>query len=155
MEKSCEECLRYFNSGGEGGFNCAESTVYGLTTILDIPANDLIRIATPFGGGLSRNGYICGSLLMGILFLGYRFGRENPNASRVPAYQAADTLVQKFRSKYGAIDCRELTGLDLKRIDNTGEEKQRVHETVCRPIVVQVCQWVREIVETSSSGPRA
>lgn len=150
MEKSYEECLRYFNSGGEGGFNCAESTVYGLSSILHIESKDLLRIATPFGGGLGRNGYICGSLLMGVLFLGYRFGRDNPNDPRGPAYQAVDTLLQKFRARYGSLNCRELTGLDLKRIDNTGEEKQRVHETVCRPIVLQVCQWVREIMKEQS-----
>jgi len=150
MEKSCEECLRYFNSGGEGGWNCAESTVYGLTTILNLASEDILPMATPFGGGLGRNGYICGSLLMGVLLLGYRFGRSNPNEPRAPAYQAVDTLLQKFQAKYGSLNCRELTGLDLKRIDNTGEDKQRVHETVCRPIVVQVCEWVRELYEKPS-----
>jgi len=90
---------------------------------------------------------------MGILILGHKYGRNDPNDPRAPAYQAADTLLQKFRSKYGSINCGELTGLDLKRIDNTGEEKQRVHETVCKPIVMQVCQWVREMVGKDFQSP--
>ncbi|MFQ3621891.1 MAG: C-GCAxxG-C-C family protein [Spirochaetales bacterium] len=147
MEKKqlSAECLKYFNSGGTGGFNCAESTVYGVTSVLNLPQTDLLRIATPLGGGLARNGYVCGSLLAGILLLGYKLGRDNPDAPRNPSYEAADKLVKIFLDRFGAVHCRELTGLDLKNINNTGEEKQRVHNTVCRPIVEQVCQWVVEL----------
>ncbi|GAB4223821.1 MAG: hypothetical protein Kow009_15630 [Spirochaetales bacterium] len=153
MKNSGEECLRYFNSGGAGGFNCAESTLYGLTKVLGIENDNLLRMATPFGGGLGRNGHVCGSLLMGLLVLGHRFGRNDPSESRGPAYEAADALLSRFQARYGSLNCRELTGLDLKRIDNTGEEKQRVHETVCRPIVLQVCQWVQELYGQSDVGP--
>ena len=61
MEKSCEECLRYFNSGGEGGWNCAESTVYGLTTILNLASEDILPMATPFGGDWEETGTSAGA----------------------------------------------------------------------------------------------
>lgn len=146
-KKGCEECFKYFNSGGAGGFNCAESTMYGITTTLGIENKNLLPFASPFGGGLGRNGKICGSLMVGMMLLGNKFGRNDPDEPRAPAYAAADRLLENFEAKFGKLNCRDLTGLDLKAIDNTGEEKQRVHHEVCRPIVKQVCEWVSEMYD--------
>lgn len=146
-KKGCDECLKYFNSGGAGGFNCAESTMYGITKALGLESEAYIKFATPFGGGMGRNGYLCGCLAVGMMMLGNKFGRTDVNEPRDPAYQAADNLLKKFLSKFGKLNCKDLTGLDLKNIDNTGAEKQHVHETVCRPIVVHVCEWVKESYE--------
>lgn len=135
---NCEECFKYFNSGGAGGFNCAESTMYGITTVLGIKNDELLKLATPLGGGLGRNGKICGSLMAGMLMLGHKFGRNDPDEPRAPAYEAADKLLKKFESNIGNLNCRDITGLDLKAIDNTGEQKQHVHHNICRPLVKQV-----------------
>lgn len=144
-KKGCEACFEFFNSGGTGGFNCAESTMYGITQVLGIENEDFQRLATPFGGGLGRNGKICGSLMVGMMMLGYKFGRNDPNELRAPGYAAADELLEKFQNKIGHLNCRDITGLDLKAIDNTGEAKQKVHYEICRPLVKQVCEWVSEM----------
>ena len=146
-KKSCEECFKYFNSGGAGGYNCAESTMYGITEVLGIDRTQLQKLATPFGGGLGRNGYVCGSLMAGMIVLGSKYGRTNPDQLRAPSYDAATELLEKFEAKIGKLNCREITGLDLKAIDNTGEEKQRVHKEICKPLVKQVCEWVVEMYE--------
>ncbi|MDC7227683.1 MAG: C-GCAxxG-C-C family protein [Spirochaetales bacterium] len=146
-KKNCEECFKYYNSGGSGGFNCAESTMYGVSNVLGLDTEKFLPMASPFGGGIGRNGKICGSLVVGMMLLGNKFGRNDPDMLRAPAYEAADKLLENFQEKFGNLNCRELTGLDLKAIDNTGEEKQRVHHEVCRPIVKQVCEWVTEMYE--------
>lgn len=142
----CQECLQYYNSGKTGGLNCAESTLKGLTTYLGIDSDAVYRIATPFGGGLARNGYLCGSLAAGLMVLGLKYGRTSPDQERKVANDRADLLLDKFIAEYGTINCRELTGLDLKDENQVKAKKEQVHETVCRPLVANVCRWVTEII---------
>ena len=123
----CQECLRYYNSGKTGGLNCAESTLNGVATSLGIDSDAVYRIATPFGGGLARNGYLCGSLAAGLMLIGLKYGRTSPD-------------------QYGTINCREITGIDLKDEIQVKEKKEQVHESICRPLVAKVCGWVNEII---------
>mgnify|MGYP000857309128 CR=1 FL=1 len=142
----CQECLRYYNSGKTGGLNCAESTLNGVATYLGIDSDAVYRIATPFGGGLARNGYLCGSLAAGLMLIGLKFGRTSPDQERKAANDRGDLLIKKFLSEYGTINCREITGIDLKDETQVKEKKDQVHETICRPLVAKVCGWVNEII---------
>ena len=142
----CQECLRYYNSGKTGGLNCAESTLKGVATYLGLESDAIYRIATPFGGGLARNGYLCGSLAAGLMLIGLKYGRTSPDQERKVANDQADLLLKKFMAEYGTINCRELTGIDLKDPTQVKEKKQHVLVKVCRPLVAIVCRWVTEIL---------
>ncbi|MCP5514917.1 MAG: C_GCAxxG_C_C family protein [Spirochaetales bacterium] len=143
----CDECLKYYNSGSTGGYNCAESTLYGLAKYLEIDSTLIPRIATPFGGGFGRNGMMCGSLAAGGMALGIVYGRDSIDEERAPAYDAVDRLLAKFRDNIGNINCLDITGLDLKKTQPTDDEKLRVHENICKPLVQKVCEWVIEDIE--------
>ena len=52
----CNACVEFYNSGSVGGYNCSETTLYGLSKYLDIESDMLPKLATPFGGGIGRNG---------------------------------------------------------------------------------------------------
>jgi len=143
----CEECTKYYNSGSTGGFNCAESTLYGLSKYLDIDSSLIPRIATLFGGGFGRNGQMCGSLIAGGMALSIIYGRDTIDEERAPAYEAADRLLAKFKKQHKNLTCHEITGLDLKKVDPLDPRKLTVHENICTPLVQQVCRWVIEDVE--------
>ncbi len=143
------EGLRYFNSGKEGGFNCCESTLYGLKKCLGIENDDIPKIGTPFGGGIGREGHVCGSLIGGLIILGFKYGRESIKEERKPSYEAARRLLEKFKDEYGTIDCAEITELDLQDEQQVEEEKEYVHENICRPLVQNVCKWVQEDFESN------
>ena len=143
----CDECIRFYNSGSTGGWNCSETTLYGLTKILGFDSDLLPKIATPFGGGVGRGGHFCGSLVAGLITLGLEWGRDDMNEERAPAYERAERLIERFLEKYGTLNCREITGIDVKNSPPEGEEKMRVNETICKPLVKQVCRWVTEEFE--------
>lgn len=145
----CEECLKYYNSGKAGGLNCAESTIKGLADYLDLDSDAVYKIATPFGGGIGRNGYLCGSLAGGLMTLGLVFGRTDKDQERKPSYDSATILLEKFMEEYGTINCSEITKIDLKDKEQVKNEKEYIHQNICRPLVANVCSWVTEIVEES------
>jgi len=146
--EKCKDCLKYFNSGSTGGYNCAETVIYGTTKYLGIKNKLIPRIATPFGGGLGRNGFICGALVAGTMVLGIVLGRDSMNEERDPSYKAVNKLVQKFKRKYKSLDCNDITNLDLKKIAPTDDAKVKIHESICKPLVEKVCEWVLEVVES-------
>ncbi len=148
--EKCEDCLKYYNSGSTGGYNCAETTLYGIAKELGIENSFIPRIATAFGGGFGRNGYMCGSLVAGVMALSIAYGRDSVDEERAPAYEAADRLMKRFLENHdGKVNCRDITGLDLKTVQPEDPEKLRVHEEVCTPLVREVCCWVAEDIRKS------
>ncbi len=101
------------------GFNCAESVLYGVATALGLSLPpELLRAATPFGGGLGHAGCICGALSGGILALGIACGRTTADAGQKDeAYAHAQRLWQRFVERAGAEDCRDLNTLGFGHPD--------------------------------------
>jgi C_GCAxxG_C_C family probable redox protein len=146
---SAEDLARQlFNSG----YNCAESVllvVSGECGLAFSGGQSLIpRIATGFGGGIARNGNICGALAGGVMAIGLALGRDRPEESRDPCYRAADRFYNEFVGTFGTCGCRELTGVDLKTAEGRKAHQDRIHNERCNPIVAwaarTACQIVRE-----------
>ena len=73
----------------------------------------LPRVATAFGGGLSRQGHVCGAVTGGLMAIGLALGRRAKTDSKEPAYAAGVELQRRFLAAFGTLNCRDLTGCDL------------------------------------------
>jgi C_GCAxxG_C_C family probable redox protein len=133
----------YFNSG----YNCCESVVLAVCEHLGIDKEMPLKIATPLGSGMSKNGSNCGALNGAFIACGMTKGRKSSEDSRDPAYIPADIIFNKFKEKYGSVSCRDLTSLNLKDPEVMAQNKDRMHRDICGPIVRQAVQWVLEELE--------
>lgn len=148
-----EELARqYFNSG----YNCAESVTLAVCRESGYSESETIkfipRMATGFGGGLARNGNICGALSGAIMALGLALGRDNSQQSRDPCYPAADQFYNEFVERFGHFSCRELTGLDMKNEQDRKKYTDAVHHDRCNPIVAWSALRAMEIIGEYSKG---
>jgi C_GCAxxG_C_C family probable redox protein len=108
--------------------------------------NDLIpRIATGFGGGLSRTKSVCGALTGGVLVLSAAFGRDKLGDDRDILVGKVQVLVDGFRARFGSDNCFALTGLDFNDRAAYGIYRHRVHAQ-CRGYVEYVCQQLDELL---------
>jgi C_GCAxxG_C_C family probable redox protein len=100
-------------------FNCAESTFWGILEALSIPMDPtLMRLATPFGGGIGDSGSLCGALVGGLLVLGLTLGRSDLDHDRkLVAYERSRQLYEQFVSEAGSDVCRVLNPLGFDRLD--------------------------------------
>jgi C_GCAxxG_C_C family probable redox protein len=139
-----EEAKRNFNSG----FNCAESVLLAISHQSGYKRSEsfIPRMATGFGGGIGRNGDVCGALSGGVMALGLALGRDNAEQSRDLCYSAADRFYSDFVKEFGSCRCRELTGIDLKTAEGPREHRERIHEERCNPIVAWAARKVDEII---------
>jgi len=142
-----ETAKRNFNSG----FNCAESVLSAVNNQLGSAgaANETIipRIATGFGGGISRNGDVCGAVVGGIMVISLAFGRDKPDQSREPCYAPVDRFYNEFRTKFGSCKCRELTNENLKTPEGATAYQLGVHSEVCTPIVAWAAKRAHELIK--------
>jgi len=141
-----EESRSRFNAG----YNCAESVLLVLSKQPELTrwggGSFIPRIATGFGGGVARNGNVCGALAAGVMAISLVLGRDGPEEPRDPCYCAVDQFYNEFVREFGTWSCRELTRTDLK--DREGRERylDRIHNERCSPIVAWAAKRVYQII---------
>ena len=138
--------VRLFDSG----FNCAESVLLATSQNALHEVELIPKIATGFGGGMARNGDVCGALVGGIMRIGLTAGRNSPEeSSRDRCYAAVDRFYSAFVKEFGSCKCRELTGLDLKTQGGRAEYRARVHSERCTKIVSWASRIAAEVAESA------
>jgi C_GCAxxG_C_C family probable redox protein len=98
-----------------------------------------LAIAAAFGGGIARQGEVCGALTGALLALGEAAGKAmaaDPVGGRNALYERARELTATFRETHGAILCRELTGCSLDTEAGQRAFKERdLHKGLCTGLV--------------------
>ncbi len=124
MESPEELAVRYFNSG----YNCAESVLKAVVETLGTNLEDPQRFATAFGGGVARQGYVCGCLSGASMAVGLLAGRSSPEdlEGKERVYAAVMRLFESFKTRAGSAECRDITGLKFD---------EPTHHEVCCPLV--------------------
>ena len=135
----------------DSGFNCAESVLLAVSSELEGKGSAngswIPRIATGFGGGISRNGDVCGAVTGGVMAISLALGRDRPEQGREPCYTAVDQFYNDFRTRFGSCKCRELTNANLKTKEGADTYKTEVHAEVCTPIVVWAAKRARDLIK--------
>jgi C_GCAxxG_C_C family probable redox protein len=112
-------------------YNCCESIILALSEYLGINSNLIPKIGTALGAGVSLNGLLCGSVSSIALAIGIRYGRISKEENPEPVWKLMDEYITAFKNKFGHLNCRQLTGLNLKTKDGLKEYFARVHDYEC------------------------
>ncbi|RPH29775.1 C_GCAxxG_C_C family protein [bacterium] len=123
MDTPEERAVQFFKSG----YNCAESVLKAVAETAETGIDNPQRFATAFGGGIARQGYVCGCLSGAAMAVGLLAGRSAPDdvAGKERVYAAVARLFEKFKAQAGAVDCRDISGLKFD---------QPTHLNVCCPL---------------------
>ena len=128
----------------DGNFHCCEAIILAVSEYMEIDGDLLLKISTPFGGGMINNGAACGSLIAAYICMGAFKGRSSECESRNNACEPADRIFQKFCQKYGSPNCREITGYDKKDPQAVELHSKRVKSEICVPLTKEVTRWILE-----------
>ncbi|MHB1133353.1 MAG: C-GCAxxG-C-C family protein [Chloroflexota bacterium] len=120
----------------------------------DIENEDIWRLATGLGAGLSRQGEVCGALLGGTAACGLILGRQRQAGHddrfelRNDVYAKVQELSRRFRERFGAIECGELTGCDFNTPEGQSTYKEKsLLGSLCVPVVQFVVETVPALCE--------
>ena len=136
-------------------YNCAQSVYAASATGNGLTEAQRLALAAPFGGGVARQGELCGALTGALLALGEACGgamAADPVAGRDALYQQVQQLTSAFRTAHGAILCRELTGcaLDTEEGRRSFQERE-LHQNFCSKLVAFAAE---EVVKMTADLPQ-
>ncbi len=142
--KQNEEIVKRARTHFDEGFNCAESVLLAGAEFFKKESPDIPRLATPFGGGLSGNGYACGAITGGLMVIGLCRGRDDAAdlECKRKVYDLSDRFLKAFKKRFDSVNCRDLSGVDFKSVPGVQKYKKSVHAEVCAPIVEFVAEWL-------------
>lgn len=96
-------------------FNCAQAVAVAFADDFAEGADEAVRLACGFGGGMGRAQEVCGAVAGGVLVLGARHGRGpgDPKTKTEEAYACVRCLMANFAKHHGSCACRDLLGCDI------------------------------------------
>jgi C_GCAxxG_C_C family probable redox protein len=106
------------------------------------------RIATGFCSGMARTGGMCGAVSGGMMAIGLCLGRNTPTDPIEPCYQAVRTFLERFSTKFGALNCLELTGVHLGTPEGQAEFREKEQIKRCIDYVGEAVRIVIEVGES-------
>lgn len=94
------------------GANCSQSVFAAFSDITGIDEKTSLRLASSFGGGISRLRETCGACLGMCLAAGAVFGYDNIGShdAKKEHYAKIQMLVKEFAARNGSYNCREILG---------------------------------------------
>ena len=101
------------------GFTCSQSLLLAFAPRFGLDVSVAARIASPFGGGIARQGKVCGAVAGAIMVLGLEAGNATAEdrARKEVMYERVRALMVSFAAEHGTTECRQLTGYDLSTPD--------------------------------------
>ena len=131
-----KEVDRYFIQK-EKNYNCAETVLTVMSNYFGVDAEIIPSIAKPFGGGYaSTHRFVCGAVSGGVMAIGLK-EKKDPAA-------IARELLDFVSDKYGSIVCDEILDIDFDDEEQVAREKEPKRNTICYPLLKDICVWVAE-----------
>lgn len=125
------------------GFNCSQAVFSAFASALGIPGEAALKLSSPFGGGIARQGQVCGALIGALMVLGLRSGNANPDGKE-NTYRIAQEFVRKFEERHGAILCHELIGADLSTPAGWQAAREKNLFSICPTLVRETAESLVE-----------
>ena len=130
------------------GFNCSESVLLLVVDEWKVTSPLIPRIATGFGGGMGRQGHVCGALSGGVIALSIKYGRDSGSdkEARNKTYTLVRELFNRFSEEFGCVNCLELTGCDLTTPEGA-EKLQRLRTEKCARYIARTAEIVLDLTK--------
>ena len=140
-----ELAMKYFLEG----YNCSQAVVLAFADLIP-NSKDLVKIAAPFGGGMSRMRETCGAVSGMVLVVGNLYGYDTPETGdkKLELYATTQPLLKKFEEKYGSLTCRVLRGLTQVHDDPTPTKRDAnfYKTTPCKELVGGAAEILDEFI---------
>jgi C_GCAxxG_C_C family probable redox protein len=132
------------------GYSCSQAVFVSRAERYDLPTETALKLSAAFGGGLGRQGEICGAASGALMVIGLENGQTTPEdkAAKEHTYELVRRFSAEFIRRTGALHCSELLGCQI----GTPEGMQYAQEkalfaTVCPKLVAEASQILSEMLD--------
>ena len=95
------------------GFNCSQAILSTYSGEFGLEREAALKAAAAFGGGMGGLGEVCGAVTGALFVIGLKYGytEAKDKETKEKTYARVRDFAGRFRSRHGALCCRELAGL--------------------------------------------
>ena len=132
------------------GYNCSQAVLASFCEDYGLDKNIAANLAVPFGGGLGRQGEICGCLSGALMVLGLHYGNDSTNDIdvRIKNYDIAKDFCKKFKELNGGMDCKDIIKFNLANLEERQKaQEQNVFKNRCSNVVKQTVSLLEEFLK--------
>ena len=136
---NAEQGLAYFQEG----FVCSQALFATFGEKLGLDREAALKIAEPFGAGMSCMAETCGAVTGAFMVIGLKYGRVEPGdeAAKEKTRALVKKFVSEFKVLHNSIACKELLGVDISTPEGMERvEKEGLCDTLCN-------KFIRDAVE--------
>lgn len=138
------------------GYNCTQSVSGAFSELLDLERAKIMRIASPFGGGMGRMREVCGCVSGMYMVLGWLYGYDDPQAyeDKKQLYARVQELAGAFRTDNGSIICRELLGEQGKDHSSVPEQRTEAYykKRPCKELAAYTARLLANYIQEHPYG---
>ena len=111
MSKKVEAAVACFREG----FSCSQAILSTYSNDFGLPRETALRAAAALGAGMGRLGEVCGAVAGALIVIGLKNGHTEATdkETKEKNYTLVRDFADRFRSRNGALCCRDLLGCDL------------------------------------------
>lgn len=118
------------------GMNCCQAVACAFADVMDVDENTIFKLGEGFGAGMGGMQCTCGAVSGAVLVAGMKnsSGDVTNPTTKGKTYTYAKKIVQDFKEKNGTVICKELKGVETKKMirtcDGCIEDAARIAEEV-------------------------
>ncbi|MHB9098035.1 MAG: C-GCAxxG-C-C family protein [Syntrophales bacterium] len=109
------------------GFNCSQAILSTYSGEFGLERKAALKAAAAFGAGMGRLGEVCGAVTGALVVIGLKHGHTEAKdkETKEKTYDRARDFAGRFRSRHGALCCRDLLGCDLTTAEGMAAARQK------------------------------
>jgi len=120
------------------GYACSQAVLAAFAGVFELPIDQALRLAAPFGGGVSHTGQMCGAVSGALMALGLRYGATSGNdkATKERMYRIAQAFQRQLAAQFGSVTCPGLLGIDISTPEGLAQARQQeIFKSICPGLV--------------------
>lgn len=131
------------------GYNCPQASFGAMAAKVDLEQTLALKIATPFGGGISHSGLVCGAVSGALMGLGYYYGNAYVNReAKQRNYEIGELFMTRFRERFGDVLCPKLLDLDIRIPEELAKARELdLFHTRCKEFVSGAVEIACQIID--------
>ena len=133
----------------DNGCNCSQAILAAYCEDFGLDFEKAALISVVFGGGVGRQGKMCGCVSGALMVLGLKFGVDSTKDIKVrtDSYDIAKQFCERFIEINGALDCKDIIKYNLANLeDRQKAQENNIFKTRCAKIVANTTKLLEEFV---------
>ena len=133
----------------KNGYSCSQSILIAFGPQLGLREEIAAKVASPFGGGIGRDGKTCGTVIGALMVIGLKYGHEM-NSTKEKVYRISKDFLDRFRIEFESTQCRNLINYDISDArEHQAARDANVFKTICPGLVDRTAEILIDLLESS------